>query len=192
MCAPILRRKIAYWLTKAVPIPFGGTVVTSTEAPFSATAKIGSGYDAPLITLRGTSWVDFVANAKAALGDAEGEAFAKTVYAKAFGSIAGQAEAQAEQVVQSTFGGQPIAPPQAPLPSNVTPFPTVPQPGQAYAPAPQAAAPAPPGAAYPGDCQHGQRTFKDSNTKNGQWRRWECAMPYARETQQFRCKAINA
>ena len=136
----------------------------SAEAAFSVTAK-GPGQE--LVTLRGDTWDEFVANANAAGVDGA------SYYAAAFRQ-SGAPAPTTEQAVQNVVNTFPGAAPVAPLP----------QPG-APAPAPVAG----PG----GSCAHGARVWKDTAGKGGQqWKRWECSIPWrpnADNTQ--RCKPVN-
>lgn len=80
--------------------------------------------------------------------------------------------------------------------SNVVPFtPNVPvaTPQSTVGQAPQPAQPnvVPPGVAYPGDCMHGPRQYRDSMARGRRWQRFECAIPWSRETASQRCQAVN-
>lgn len=139
------------------------------EACFSVTAK-GPGQE--LVTLRGDTWDEFVANSNAAGVDVA------RLYASAFGAaqsapqsfpLAVPDEAQAvANVVQAFPQAAPVAQP-------------VPQ--------PQAAPSAGP------SCAHGPRVYKDTNTAKGQWQRWECAIPWQPRNDAgnaARCRPVNA
>ena len=147
------------------------------ESPFSATVK---GARNELFTLRGDTFAEFQANAQAVLG--EGAAAFLGDYAAAFGGSMTPGQAVANIAAQIPVAAPPV---QAPV-STIGGF-TPPS-----APAVPAAAPAaPPTAPYPGDCAHGARQFKSSQTKRGLWARWECAIPWSRDAQ-GRCAAVNA
>lgn len=144
------------------------------EAAVSVTVKSAKG---DLHTLRGDNWDDFVANATAALGS-DAATFLAGVR-QTFGSTAPfpsvQDERQAMASINQAFPGtQPVSTVGQPLP----------QPGAA-APA------APPTLAYPGDCAHGRREYRDSVARGKQWRRWECAVPWSKDSAAGRCKPLN-
>lgn len=162
-CAPILRKRLAYWMTVAERVNMS---TKAGEANFSATCKIGTGYDAPLVTLRGDTWDEFVKNAQDALGEEEGKTVAQELYRLAF--------------TRATQMGQAVANVTRAMPgSKVLEQPTSP-------PAQQQADPVnPPN--YPGDCPHGPRKYVESNTTKGMWRRWECANRDWKS-----CKSVNA
>jgi hypothetical protein len=75
-------------------------------------------------------------------------------------------------------------------PRNV-PTNSSPQPGPHNEQAVQQAAVNPPGVTYPGNCQHGQRVYRDSMARGRPWRRWECSIPWSPDVQ-GRCRAVNA
>lgn len=103
-------------------------------------------------------------------------------------------EAQALANVQAAIPGSYVVPP-TPISTVGQPLP-VPQPvAQPVAqPAAQAralgAAAAPPGVAYPGDCAHGPREYKDTLARGKTWRRWECNVEWKRGVE-GRCAAVN-
>lgn len=97
----------------------------------------------------------------------------------------GQTVDQAVAVVQQAF------PQAAPVSTVGQPLPVAAPPWQT-APVAQPGGVTPPGLVDPGPCAHGPRQYKDSNTARGQWRRWECSVPYSNETKATRCKAVNA
>lgn len=94
-------------------------------------------------------------------------------------------EQQAVANVQAAF------PQAAPVSTVGQPLPVAAPPWQ-NAPVAQPGGVTPPGLVDPGPCAHGPRQYKDSNTARGQWRRWECSVPYSNETKATRCKAINS
>lgn len=151
--------------------------MSSTEAAFSYTVKDSGGN---LCTLRGDTYGEFAANAQEAFGPAADALLSK--FGAAFGATSAGSTApsldQAVATVQQTF------PQAAPVSTVGQPLP---QPGIA---APPAAAPA---AAPPGtpSCAHGVMTYKSSNTKNGIWNRYECAIPWSRDAV-GRCANVNA
>lgn len=133
------------------------------EAAFSITAK---GPNQELVTVRGDSWTDLLANATSAGVDAAG------LYARTFKTLPdtpppAPTHEQAVQTVAQSFDATPL-----------------PQPGT-VAPGPAAS----PG----GSCAHGVRVWKDTAGKGGQpWRRWECSIPWRPNTDNSqRCKAVN-
>jgi hypothetical protein len=156
----------------------------SSEAPFSITGK---GSLNELVTLRGDSWAELVAHATEAVG-AAGEKYVQDAYAHAFRSDAfppAVANVAAALGPVSVIGNGAVG--NGPLP----------QPGVVPQPAPAAAPVAgpPPTAQYPGDCVHGVRPFKNSNTARGAWQRWDCASPWVKGNDAHnatRCRAINA
>jgi hypothetical protein len=146
----------------------------SQEAPFSVTGKVG-GRDGLLVTLRGDTYEQFAENAKAALGETEGETFVAELYTAAFVDSLPftRATANVNAGVGASTVGQPLN-----------------QPGREDKG--QSAPQAPPGVTYPGDCPHGTRSYKDSMARGKSWRRWECATPWsAGQDNSGRCKALN-
>ena len=71
------------------------------------------------------------------------------------------------------------------VPQQATPVPQA-------TPQPQVPSSPPPTVTYPGDCQHGRRIYTDSVVRGSQWRRWECPVPWSRQTASTRCRAVNA
>jgi hypothetical protein len=131
------------------------------EACFSVTAK-GPGQE--LVTLRGDTWGELIANSRDAGVDVA------RLYAAAFGAVSSiPDEVQAvANVVQAFPQAAPVAQP-------------VQQPQAAPSGGPS--------------CAHGARTFKDTQTSKGQWKRWECAIPWQPRNDAgnaARCKPINA
>jgi hypothetical protein len=164
----------------------------STEAPFSVTGKAGG----LLVTLRGDSYEQLVANAEAVLGREAGLTFVQEVYSQALQTPMSAAVA----TVAKTLGpvssvGQPLpvpGPRAAPTPESAWQAPSAPT--ATTAPALAIIAAAPP-VEYPGDCVHGPRSYRDSMAKGRPWRRWECAVPWDRDnaaSNAQRCKAVNA
>lgn len=154
----------------------------TAEAAFSVTGKAGN----TLVTLRGDSYQEFLGNAQQALGQVEGQAYAQAVFRDAL--LKDVPVAAATATVNQTVGPVTVVPDQggsvsSGVPNNVVPMP------QAQ---PQAV-PNPPTVPYPGDCAHGPRVYKSSQTKKGQWTRWECAVPWqSNADNSARCAAINA
>jgi len=87
---------------------------------------------------------------------------------------------QATAVIQGAFPGSTVLP----QPQSTVGQP-LPQPAQSATPA------APPTAPYPGNCDHGQRVYKDTIARGAPWRRWECAIPYSPQSKGDRCKPVN-
>jgi hypothetical protein len=116
-----------------------------------------------LVTLRGDTWGELIANSRDAGVDVA------RLYAAAFGalsSIPDEVQAVAN-VVQAFPQAAPVAQP-------------VQQPQ---------AAPAPTGPM----CAHGPRVYKDTVSAKGPWRRWECAIPWQRNADNSqRCPNVNA
>jgi hypothetical protein len=167
----------------------------STEAPFSVTGKAG-GRDGLLVTLRGDSFAELVANAAQVIGDPiAAEQFVKEVYGQALQTPMSAAVA----TVAKTLGpvstvGQPLpVPGHQAAPSTEAPWQAPSAPVATSAPATAAPAAAPP-IQYPGDCVHGQRVYRDSMARGKSWRRWECAVPWEKgndASNNARCKAVN-
>ena len=169
----------------------------STEAPFSVTGKAG-GRDGLLVTLRGDTYAELVANATQVIGDpVAAETFIKEVYGQALQTPMSAAVA----TVAKTLGpvstiGQPL-----PVPGHAAPSEPVTAAPWQVAPAPPAAATAPatapvagPPVEYPGDCVHGQRVYRDSMARGRPWRRWECAVEWQKgndASNTARCRAVN-
>ena len=148
----------------------------TAEAAFSATHKSPKG---DLYTLRGDTYQEFKANIQQLLGP-DADAFLNQ-FETAFRVNAPAGEREAVGNVIAAFPGAQVSTVGQPLP----------QPGYA-----QPAAP-PPGAENVPACAHGPRVFNDKPTKNGAWRRYECALPWKpgaenRDYNNSRCKAINA
>lgn len=138
----------------------------SQEATFQISGKAGD----VIVLVRGDTYADLLAAATAAGVDSEQVA---KFFASAFGGNVPEAKAVA--VVTQQLGATPV-----PQSSVGQPLP---QPG---------VVPAPPTAGYPGDCPHGQRQFKSSNTTRGSWSRWECAIPWSKGLAKgARCEPIN-
>lgn len=151
------------------------------EANFSVTGKAGG----TLVTLRADSYQEFVANAQAALGAAEGQTYASSVFRDALLKDVPSGAATAN--LNKTVGPVTVVPeqPVPSVPNNVVPMPNA---------QPQAV-PNPPTVPYPGDCQHGPRKYKSSQTKRGTWSRWECALDWQSGNDAYnaqRCQAVNA
>lgn len=132
------------------------------------------------VGIRADSYAEFVQLAQEVYGPEAGQAFAKSVFQTLLDQVP-----EAKAVANLNNGGVAVqsVQPQA-VPNNVVPMP------QAQA-QPQAV-PNPPTVQYPGDCVHGPRKFKSIRTKNGQWRFWECALPYQNNADNSqRCQNIN-
>lgn len=137
--------------------------MSSTEAAFSATEKNVKGN---LCTVRGSNYNEFRQNLTDMLG-AEGAAAYLNSFLAAFD---GSATAQAMQTVQTVIpNSQPAAAPAAPA-------------------APPAGDAPPMGG---GNCNHGPRVYSDKPARGKPWRRWECSIPWSKETQASRCKPVN-
>lgn len=150
----------------------------STESAFSLTGKAGPN-NSILVTLRGDSYDELVANGQLAGVDA---ATVASFYATAFSGSPAAVTAQAVQNVVTAMPGT------VPLPQ---PGAALPQPGAVAAPA--ASVPPPPTAGYPGDCVHGTRRFKSLTTARGPWSFWECAKPWDKNTpKESYCAKVNA
>jgi hypothetical protein len=93
-------------------------------------------------------------------------------------------EAQAVANIQAVMPGTVVAPPVSTVGQPL------PQPQPAAAPTAQPSA-VPPGVAYPGDCAHGPRVYKNTYTKRGAWARFECAIPWSRDGGPNRCQPVN-
>lgn len=139
------------------------------------------------VALRADSFQDFATLAKSIFGEAAGQAFLENV----FGDLAASFPVVgAIQVIESTMGPVGLtntAIGQAPVSTVGQPLP---QPGAVAQPAAQPAVANPPNLAYPGDCAHGVRTYKDKLARGKPWRRWECAVPWSQGAQ-GRCDALN-
>jgi hypothetical protein len=142
------------------------------EACFSVTAK-GPGQE--LVTLRGDTWGELIANSRDAGVDVA------RLYAAAFGVR--------EQAPAIPPAGQFAVPDESQAFHNVV---------QAFPQAAPVAQPVQQPQAAPSggpSCAHGARTFKDTQTSKGQWKRWECAIPWQPRNDAgnaARCKPINA
>lgn len=149
-----------------------------TEPRMFAVSGFGGGLSAGI---RADSYGEFVELAQQVYGEAEGLAFAESAFAQL---RAAAPVAQAVHNVQKVMGPVQVV---SNAPADQA------QGGQVYQmPQRQQAAPAvPPGLDYPGDCEHGPRRYLDTQTARGQWRRWDCALPWSRENSSSRCKAIN-
>lgn len=147
-----------------------------SEAKLFATNGFNGGVSAGI---RADNYQEFLSLAKQVYGDAEGEAFAKNAFDQLLSAVP---TAQAVRNVNSQLGPVSVV-------SN-TPVPA-PQSNVVQMPQPQAQAGGlPPGVQYPGDCAHGRRQYKSSQTKRGTWTRFECAVPWSKDATD-RCQAIN-
>ena len=138
------------------------------EAAFRVTVKDAKNN---LCTVGGDSYAEFESNLTELLGHDAADAFLDG-YRAAFGGApsAGVVPSmqQAEATVIQAF------PQAAPVPQPV------PQ------PQPVAAAPSGP------SCQHGPMKYKESETKRGTWKRYECSIPWRPNADNSaRCSSVN-
>lgn len=156
-----------------------------SDARLFAITGFGGGIS---IGLQADTYEEFVTLARQVFGDAAGTIFAS----EAFASLARDVSptAAAAVVAGQTVGpvsvvGQLSQPQQA----AVAPQPVA-QPATNVVPLQQPAVSNPPTLPNPGPCAHGPRVYKSTRTKNGQWTRWECAIPWSNGAT-GRCEAIN-
>lgn len=103
----------------------------------------------------------------------------------------GATETQAVQNIVTAFPQAQVSTVGQPLPQPAA-QPVTYQPIAAPAAQPAAPSTPPPTVVNPGPCVHGERIYKDTVTKNGPWRRWECALPWSKGADNSqRCAAIK-
>lgn len=147
-----------------------------------AKINVATGFNGGMsVSLRADSLEEFQALSKQLYGDAAGELFAQGVLEGLLSSVPVAAAAAS---VNAQLG--PVA--------NVYPITgqvsTVGQPLPQPTAQPAAVAAVPPLTNYPGDCAHGPRVYKDSMSSRGQWRRWDCSVPYTKGVT-GRCASVN-
>lgn len=143
-----------------------------SDAKLFAITGFGGGVS---LGIQADTYEEFLALAQQVYGDEDGAQFA----AEAFDGLRKLTAPTATAVSNLAAGGVVSGY------SNVVKMP------QAAPAAPAVPAGPPPTLAYPGDCEHGQRQYKDTIARGKPWRRWECALPWSREIAAQRCKAIN-
>jgi hypothetical protein len=152
--------------------------------------SLGKGFNGGTqVTLYGDSFEEL----HKLLSPVYGEVAAKELLVAAFQDLASNFSVTAAAVSNVNAQLGPVtevaAPPfQAPYTSTVGVPLAQPTAGAVPTAAPVAATP--PGLNYPGNCQHGQRTYKDSMARGRAWRRWECAIPWSKGVE-GRCTPVN-
>lgn len=146
--------------------------MSDNEAKLFAISAFGGGVS---VGIKADSYDEFVALAKQVYGDIPGETFASEI----FNQLSQYTPtAQGAANVNKVLG--PVSVVSNNPQSNVVPMPQ----SQAQSGG------LPPGVQYPGDCAHGRRQYKSSQTKRGTWTRFECAVPWSKDATD-RCQAIN-
>lgn len=147
-----------------------------------AKINIATGFNGGIsVSLRGDTAADVLQlQAELRIAAASDMALARA-FAPLLGTQADEAQAMAN--VQAAFpAAQPVSTVGQPLTQPVVTLPAA---------QPVANGTVPPGITYPGNCPHGARVYKDLPARGKAWRRFECAIPWSKDTAASRCKPVN-